>query len=229
MIQLLNRTEIFKHNNMLSEIQSLQNSMYEDEDEYFETQEDKAAFLTQFDCRSLSSTKVDQFYKVITIHNTDLEMQAAKLCTYLLPLLQSLEVVELHIIAHLKMNLMGANLKHKYAPVKNASANLKKIVQTDHYQEAIKISIGELPQFIDIFFWLERCDASIPEFVFFHDSLDRFCFSLCKNGNVHFTEFEKENTTKDVLQKFSWSVVDGQCENLFTNTSKIEGRTTSKL
>jgi hypothetical protein len=153
MIQLLNRTEIFKHNNILCEIQSLQNSMYEDEDEYFETQEDKAAFLTQFDSRSLSSYKVDQFYKVITIHNTDLEMHAAKLCAYLLPLLQSLEVVELHIIAHLKMNLLGANLKHKYAPAKNATGNLKKIVQTDNYQEAIKISLDELPQFIDIFFW----------------------------------------------------------------------------
>lgn len=228
MSDLVSRSEIFSvYKNLSLEIKEIQNVMFEDDLDLFETDQERELYLQQFDAKDLKVEHVTSFFKVISIVDSDLMTYTKVLAEKLGPLLIDVGVKELVILSHLKMNLLGSNLKHKYKPAKNAFSELSRIVQSNHYDGAIKIRFSELPQYVNIMFWIERCDASAPEFIYFHDTLDRFNFSICNEGNLHINEYGQELLTRGLLEKHGWFTVEGICSNKFTATSKIEGRITS--
>ena len=127
------------------------------------------------------------------------------------------------VIAHLKMNFFG-NLDNKYKPLVNAYEKLKRITGTVQYDEGWTIDVSDLPSMIEIAFWIERCDPSAPEYVFFFDSAGRLSFHLCKYGNVHVEEFETKLITDFILNKTGWYTIEGTEYDKFSADGRIAGR-----
>lgn len=121
------------------------------------------------------------------------------------------------------MNLLGAK-KNNYPPLKESRKRFERLIGKSNCNEALLIDLEDFSQCIDTFFWLERCDPSSPEFIFFADKEDRFAFTLCKYGNLHITEFENEILTEEILNGTDWYFLDERCYNIFSETSTIEGR-----
>jgi hypothetical protein len=49
-------------------------------------------------------------------------------------------------------------------------------------------------------------------------------FHLCKYGNLHLTEYNREQLTDDKLKELGWIIIEGQEYDNFTESGKIEGR-----
>ncbi len=228
MIQFITRKKVFETNATVAfEISTLQKAMFEDDIDLFENEQNKSAYEDLFDCKDLITEKVERFYKVLSFDHAEIKTFTKIISEKLVLLLTAVEIKKLIVVAHLKQNLFGANLQHKYPPVKKAFNNLEKITQSRNYKEAFKIDIEDLTAFIEIFFWIERCDASVPEYVFFFDEANRFAFNLCKDGNVHTIEFDREILSDSLLKEKQWYTIDGRCFDNFSKDGKIKGRITN--
>jgi hypothetical protein len=126
-----------------------------------------------------------------------------------------LNSTELFIISHLKFNIFGT-LKNDFSPLKNALKKAKSLIKNLNYDEAFKVSIEDLPTFIETFFWLERSDPSAPEYIYFADVSGQFTFYLCKDGYIHFIEFENEIINAAILSSLDMYFVD-KCNVKFLN------------
>jgi len=67
----------------------------------------------------------------------------------------------------------------------NAYKKLEKIVGDKTFNEAFKIDIQSLPDFIEILFWITRCDPSVAEYIFIFDEKEQIQINLCKYGNLN--------------------------------------------
>ena len=226
MIELVPRKDILgQASNLAQEIAEIQKLMFEDDPELFENENDRIKYLQMFDVKDLSIQNVTKSYKIISFDHFNLKTFASELGKIIPDVLKQIAVERLFLISHLKMNYFGANLKHTYPPIKRAYKKLQTITNGTFYDGGFKIKIEDLPELVEIAFWIERCDASAPEFIFFHDSRDRFCFSLCKYGCIHLTEFSNEQFSSTVLKRTEFTQISGKCQEKFGG-SKIEGRIT---
>ncbi len=215
MIEKIDRKTVFEqHKNIASEISEMQKAFFDEDDlNSCETEEDKNDYLSAFDARNLKIDSKKKIYNVISIDQTDLKTFSKDLAQNLITLLKELNIETLIIIAHYKMNFFG-NLEIKFKPVKNAYEDLKAITGSYLYEEALRVNLTNHKEFstlINIAFWIERIDASAPEFIFFYDEKDKFAFNICKGGNVHTIEFGKHILTNKVLEKCNWHEIDEKC------------------
>lgn len=214
-MDLIERNQIFrKLKNIPSLIKEIQQSFL---DEEFENIDDE-----MFDAISLENEKVKYSSFSIMLNHSDINSYAKELAVKLIDLLKFLKTEKLILISHLKLDFFG-NLEHDYLKVINAYSELSKITNSKTYKEAIETKILEIESLVEIFFWLERCDASIPEYVFWADSNERFCFYFCKYGNIHFVDFTNGNliSEKD-LEKLNFIV--NQDYDQFSDNGIIENR-----
>ena len=228
MINLASRSSIFNGaQNLAFEISGIQNIMFEDDPDLFECEQDRLEYGEMFDLMDIKTRPVKRFYEVISFDHSDLQTFVARLSQIILQFLKELEVDKLIVISDLKSNFFGANLTHSYLPVKAAYEKLENITKTRNYDEAFIIDREDLNEMIEIAFWIGRCDASAPEFIFFSDADDRFAFHLCKAGNIHFVEFDKEIIITTILQNNQLHKHEGRCYDKFSD-GRIEGRITSR-
>lgn len=214
-MELIDRNQIFrKLKNIPSLIKEIQQSFL---DEEFENIDDE-----MFDAISLENEKVKYSSFSIMLNHSDINSYAKELAVKLIDLLKFLKTEKLILISHLKLDFFG-NLEHDYLKVINAYSELLKITNSKTYKEAIETIILEIESLVEIFFWLERCDANIPEYVFWADSNERFCFYFCKYGNIHFVDFTNGNliSEKD-LEKLNFIV--NQDYDQFSDNGIIENR-----
>lgn len=214
-MELIDRNQIFrKQKNIPSLIKEIQQSFL---DEEFENIDDE-----MFDAISLENEKVKYSSFSIMLNHSDINSYAKELAVKLIDLLKFLKTEKLILISHLKLDFFG-NLEHDYLKVINAYSELSKITNSKTYKEAIETKILEIESLVEIFFWLERCDASIPEYVFWADSNERFCFYFCKYGNIHFVDFTNGIliSEKD-LEKLNFIV--NQDYDQFSDNGIIENR-----
>ena len=214
-MELIERNQIFrKLKNIPSLIKEIQQSFL---DEEFENIDDE-----MFDAISLENEKVKYSSFSIMLNHSDINSYAKELAVKLIDLLKFLKTEKLILITHLKLDFFG-NLEHDYFKVINAYSELSKITNSKTYKETIETIILEIESLVEIFFWLERCDASIPEYVFWADSNERFCFYFCKYGNIHFVDFTNGNliSEKD-LEKLNFIV--NQDYDQFSDNGIIENR-----
>ena len=225
-MELIDRNQIFKkHKNIPSLIKELQQSLFNAEFvEVHEVDEE------MFDAISLENEKVKYSGFSIMLNHPEINSYPKELADKLIELLKFLNTEKLILISHLKLDFFG-NLEHDYVKVINAYSELSKITNSKTYKEAIEIEISEVESFVEIFFWLERCDASIPEYVFWTDSKERFCFYFCKYGNIHFVDFTNGNLISEKeLEKLHFIVnedydqfsEDGIIENRQINIKNFE-------
>ena len=223
MIKTVLRQEIFTINkNITSLIHELQMEMYEDDDN-FEDEEGKAEYDAQFDALDIRLEQPKQYNSIIDFSHDDIFTYTATLSEKLVNLLRKLSIKELYIISVLKMELLGAK-KNNYIPLKESVKRFEKLINNSNHNEAFELDLENLPQCIETFFWLQRCDTSSPEYLFFIDKEDRFAFTICRYGNLHTTEFETEILTEDILNDTGWYFVNERCYEKFSETNVIDGR-----
>lgn len=128
----------------------------------------------------------------------------------------------------MKLNFI-ANPDNSYQPFQEAVNKFKDITKDLTYDEAFKIDLTDLTSFIEIAFWIARCDARGPEYIYFSDTNDTIAFYLCKSGGIHITEYGKEIIVDELIENLDMYFINGHCEEKFFNGSKIEGRQSSRI
>lgn len=223
MIEKIDRNIILeRHENIASQISGMQRAFYDEDDlNSCETDEEKKEYLSSYDAVNIYKDSKKSFNNTISFDYSDIETFTKVLTQNLTKLLSEFKIEKLIIITHFKMNFFG-NLKIKHKHLKSAYDNLSKIVGCSSYEEAFKIDIEDLFNFIDSFFWMERIDGSAPEYIYFFDEKERLGFNLCRHGKVHTIEFDREILTPKVLNKYGWENVN-DCSDTF-NEIKIKGR-----
>lgn len=222
-MNLIERNQIFqKYKNISSLINGFQKSFF---DKDYDSTEDE-----MFDALKLGAEKNHESGFSLMINHKEINSYPKVLFEKLKTLLEVLNTDKLILISHLKIDFFG-NLEHDYEKVINAYTELSKITNSKTYKETIETSVSEIEKLVEIFFWLERCDASIPEYVFWHDTKERFCFYFCKYGNIHFINFTNEKLMTDtelinlgfiVNEDYDQFSLDGSIENRQLKWSDFE-------
>jgi len=222
MITLITRQEVFaKHPHITSEIAAMQRDFYDDD--CFENEQDLAAYRDMFDARHMHVSKPERWYSVITLKHADISTYVEVLSEKLLKLLRKFGIRNLLMLGHYKMAFFG-NRDNNHLPLQNAVKQFYKLTGSSNYNEAIKFDVDYLPLLLDIAFWIGRCDARAPEFIYFHDHDEKLAFYLCKYGALHLVEFNKKAFSLDLTAEEGWQFVRGSCKEQFSESSKIEGR-----
>lgn len=222
---LVKRKEIATNKKVIgSELVRFQELLLEVEDlTWLENKNHKKEYLKRYDLLDLPKIEIPSFNKVLGISHKNINNFTEKLSEKLMELLNDIGVSQLIIITPLKVDFFG-NRDNKYKPLQESYEKLEVIVNDKTYNEAIKIESIELGVFIEIFFWIVRCDPSASDYFFFYDNNEQIEFNICKYGNIHITEFGKE-IIKD-CNSFSnnWIEIKGEEFDNFTEDGRIEGR-----
>ena len=192
-MKAINRKDIFeKHPKIKALISDFQSAFFDND---YDSKEDEMFDALNFE----NEIETENF--CIRVPNKDLEKHAEKLSKKLRELTKFLKADDLIIISHLKLDYFG-NLEHDFPNVINAYKKFEEYFPTKSFKEAIEINQSEIADFVEILFWLERCDPSIPEYVFWFDKNEKFCFYFCKYGNIHIIDLTNGNliTDEDVLK-----------------------------
>ncbi len=207
-----------------SELTKMQKVFYDEEMlNYYKEDDEEHLYLEMFDFIDFETIEYKTYNKIIGINHYDIDTFTTKLSEKLTELFKTIEVEEIFVVSHLKLDFFG-NRENKYKPLVKAYKKLEKIVGNDTYKEAFKFDINNLKDFIDILFWTIRCDPSIAEYVFLFDKVEKIQIHLCKYGNIHLTEFEKENLTDNRLNSLGWTIIKGEEFDNFSTDGKIKGR-----
>jgi hypothetical protein len=183
----INRNETFKNYKTIAFLVSdFQKEMYDEE--YHEK--------NWFDALSYCSEKITTESFSVMVRSNNLNEHSKNLAEKLKTLLNYLNTEKLILISHLKIDFFG-NLEHDYEKVVKSYSKLSEYFPEKTYNEAIEIETSRIDDFVEIFFWLERCDPSIPEYVFWFDINQKFCFYFCKYGNIHFIDFTNGKLISD--------------------------------
>jgi len=213
MITLVSRQSVFsKYRKITEEITEMQRLIYDDDWECFESEVDSTAYRALFDVKDIFMEKTTKFCKVISIDHDDIETFTDALFQKLADLLAELGIKELVMITHYKINFIG-NISNTYPPLRSAFKKFEEITKDIEYNEALEFDVENLQELIEIAFWIARCDAAGPEFIFFFDKDEKLAFNLCKEGNVHVIEFEKEILPDTILNRHGWELVKEGCYN----------------
>lgn len=127
------------------------------------------------------------------------------------------------MIGDVKLEFVG-NPDNRYKPFQKAIKSFAELTGDIKYDEALIVDIKSLPKLIEIAFWMQRCDSSCPEFIYFADAKERLAFNICKSGSIHIIEFDCDIITNEIIEGLGMYFVKGHCEEKFSASSKIEGR-----
>ncbi|TWI81633.1 hypothetical protein IQ13_2651 [Lacibacter cauensis] len=207
-----------------SEITKLQKAFFDEEllQEYKQDGEEQL-YRDMFDCVHDATAEYKTSNSIIGLDHTDINSYTTVLSNKLKELFQAIGADEVYILSHLKLDLFG-NRDNQFKPLAKAYEKLEAITGQTSYKEAFHININQLQQFIDIIFWLIRCDPAVPEYIFFFAGNEKLELFLCKYGNIHLTEIGNVQLTKEVLAAMGWQVIDGPEYDRFSNDGAIEGR-----
>ncbi len=225
MTRLIDRATVFaQYQTIADEISEMQKTFYDDDYRALcETEAEYREYQDLFDLRHLSLPKNNKIYKVIAFDHSELKTYTSSLADKLGKLFIATGIKNFIVATHLKMPFVG-NIQNKYPQLQKAFRKLESITGNINYHDAIEADLDSLFDLVDIAFWIGRCDAAGPEYIFFHDTADRISFNICKHGNVHLLEYEKETLPGELLQLYGWQVMDDQCYEKFTADGKIKGR-----
>ena len=222
---LATRHEIVKSKRIISsELTKIQKALFSEEElKLYQEDNQEDSYLKQFDCIKNEEINYSIFTKIISIHHSDIDTFPNKLTEKLAELFKTINANNFYIISHLKLDFFGNN-DNNFKPLQDAHKKLEKIVGDKTFNEAFEIDITNLAEFIEILFWITRCDASAAEYIFLFDKDEQIQIHLCKYGNLHLTEYNTEKLNEKKLIELGWSVIEGQEIDKFEERGKIEGR-----
>ena len=212
MIQKIERKIIFREHKIIAgEISEIQKTMYDPDSYSFENEAEKEEYRAQFDLLQEAENLIKSFHYILSFNHPDLETYPKALSKKLIALFSNLNADTFLVISHLKTNLFG-DLKTDHTQLKQAYIELKQILGSDYYDQALKIGVLDLEILIPIIFWMQRIDPSSPEYIYFFDEQNRFSFYICNYGNVHMIAYGEEILTSEFLAKNDWEIIDN-CMN----------------
>ena len=178
---LATRHEIVKSKRIISsELTKIQKAIFsKDELKLYEEDNQEDSYLEQFDCIKNEEINYSIFTKIISIHHSDIDTFPNKLTEKLAELFKTINANNFFIISHLKLDFFG-NKDNNFKPLQEAHKKLEKIVGDKTFNEAFEIDITNLAEFIEILFWITRCDASVAEYIFLFDRDEQIQIHLCK-------------------------------------------------
>ena len=225
MTTLTTRKEIVETKRIIgSELTKMQKVFHNEEMlKYYKDDNEEHLYWEQFDCIKNEEKDYSIFNKIIGLDHSDIKTFTNKLTEKLIELLKAVNVTEFIIICHLKLDFFG-NRDNNYKPLKKVYKTLEKIVGDKTFNEAFEIDINSLKDFVEILFWTTRCDPSVAEYIFVFDKDEQIQFNICKYGNLHLTQYNREQLTDDKLNELGWTIIEGQEFDNFTESGKIEGR-----
>lgn len=137
-------------------------------------------------------------------------------------LLSSVGIDSVYFLFYFNWNWFAQN--NDYMPVKYALNELEQITETDEYNGAFLVDLNSIEDFTKIVFWLNRCNASLPDIIFISEDK---CFSgnICKYGNIHIDFYSNEvrNQILERAVKLGFEIVNQELE-MFSKNGAIEGR-----
>ena len=225
MIILTTRKEIIETYRIIgSELTKMQQAFYDEEVlQLYKDDNEEHLYWEQLDCFKNKTDEYETFHKIISLEHSDIQTFTNVLTEQLSSLLNTIDITELILISHLKLDFFG-NRKNEFKPLKNAYEKLENLIGDKTYKEAFIFDIGSASDFIEIFFWITRCDPGVAEYIYFFDKDERVQFFLCKYGNIHMTEFRRERFNENILKQHGWTVLAGQEFDHFSEGGKIDGR-----
>ncbi|MFY7838826.1 MAG: hypothetical protein ACOVP7_01070 [Lacibacter sp.] len=222
---LLTRKEILQSKHIIgSEITKLQQSFFDEEllQEYKEDDKEQL-YREMFDCVNDSVTDYETHNSIIGLEHTDISSFTTAVSEKLKELFQTIGTDEVYILSHLKLDLFG-NRDNQFKSLVQAYEKLEAITGQTSYKEAFHINMNQLQEFIDIIFWLIRCDPSVPEYIFLFSKNEKLELFMCRYGNVHLTEIGPQQLTGERLTAMGWQVIEGPEYDRFSDDSAIKGR-----
>ena len=225
MTTLTTRNEIFRKWRIIgSELTKMQNVFYDEEMlQYYKDDNEEHLYWEIFDHYKKEEIEYSSFNIIFGLEHSEINTFTNKLTEKLKELFQIINATDFIIISHLKRNFFG-NRDNKFKPLKVAYKKLEKIVGNNIYKEAFEIDTNSLSEFIEILFWITRCDLSVPEYIYLFDKAEQIQIHLCKYGNIHLTEYNGERLKEDKLKELGWTIIEGQEYDNFTFDGKIKGR-----
>jgi len=179
----IDRKEIFENYDKIRFlISGIQNLLF---DENYSIEE-------EFDALKFETIHFSNEEIVLRVESNDINSYSKKLSEKLKLLFGLMKTEKIIIISSLKIDLF-VGLYNRYHKVKKAYSILSKYIPEKKYIEAIELNINEIDDFVDIFFWLVRCVGNFPEYVWWFDENQKYCFSFCNRGNIHLTIFLKND------------------------------------
>jgi len=221
MTTLTTRNEIVETNKIIaSELAKMQKACYDEVTlKFYREDSEEQVYLEQFDCIQYEELQYETHNKVIGLNHPDLDTFIPVLTDKLTALFQTIHARRFYILSHLKMDFFG-NRGNTFKPLVNAYGKLEKMTGKSSYKEAFRIDISELSDFLEIVFWLTRCDPGVPEFIFLFDEDEKIQINLCQYGNIHLTEFENEQLTKEIVSSLGWTIIEEQESDSFTTSEQ---------
>lgn len=222
---LITRKEIFLSKPIIgSEITKLQKAFFDEEllQEYKDDGEE-LLYWNMFDCVNDPTSAYEIHHTIIGLDHTDINSYTTVLSNKLKELFQAIHADEVYILSHLKLDLFG-NRDNQFRPLAKAYEKLEDITGQTSYKEAFLINISQLREFIDVLFWLTRCDPCVPEYILLFDKNEKVELFICKYGNIHLTEIGNHQLINERLTALGWQVIEGQEFDRFSDDGAIEGR-----
>jgi hypothetical protein len=225
MTTLTTRKEILETKKLIgSTITRMQIIFFDETDlQFYKDDNEEHLYMERFDHLSNEIIEYKTYNKLISLNHFNIDTFCVKLTEKLIELFKTINSTEFFIISHLKLDFFG-NRDNKFKPLKKAYKNFEKIVGDKTYKEAFSFNIDSLADFIEILFWITRCDASGPEYIFLFDKGEKIQIHLCKYGNIHLTEFNQENLTTKKLKELGWTIIEGEEYDNFSDDGKIQGK-----
>lgn len=226
MTHLIDRNTVFAtYKNIANEISEMQNAFFDEYTlkELCKNEKERNEYLMRFDAKDISLAEIKRTYTKISFDYTDIKTFAKALTDNIKKLLTEIGVNKFVVVTHYNMPFVR-NINNKYPSLQRVFKKFKAITNDIEYANAIETDFEGLFDLIDIAFWIERCDASGPEFIFFHDIEERLSFNICKYGIVHIIEYGTEKLTEEMLERNGWYLIKGGCSDKFSNDGKIKGR-----
>lgn len=225
MIRLISRKDITALKKIIgSELAKIQQSLHDEEVlQLYKNDNEEHLYWEMFDSLNNEMINLETFNKILDLNHRDIETFTDALSEKILGLLQAIGSEKLIIVSHLKTDFFG-NRSNNFKPLANAYTRLEKIVGDSTYKEAFEVDLKSLDDIMEILFWIIRCDPSVAEYIFLFDEKEQVELFLCKYGNLHLTEFKKEQLTEDRLNALGFAVIKGDKFDNFTDDGKIDGR-----
>lgn len=212
MIELIKRKDILQQYKIgTSLLVSFQKDTFDDNPEYFEENDDRKWYYETNDAVYIDFPRPKMLHSVIGFDHEDLLTFTAALSEKLNLLLSQLHVESLIMIGSLKQSFCGVP-DHTYEPYQNAIGNFLAITNDVQYEEAIMLTLSDLPKVIDIAFWFNRCGGQTPEYIYFCDTNEKLCFNICRHGNIHICEYQNEIVTDALVERLGMHFKNGHCE-----------------
>ncbi len=204
-MKLISRNQIFeKQSNLAKLIFNFQKDFFDEDDDI----EDEMFDILQFQLNN-----VEYEFFIIEINHTEIKTYSKILSEKLTYLLKYLNVNEMTLISHLKLDFYLGIEHIENLQIMNSYRKLSEITNSNTYKEAISTEINEIEKLIDIFFWINEGNQG-SEFIFWADINDQFCFYLCKYGKLHFVDFTKGKlVSTENLKKLGFDIVIGKCSD----------------